>query len=65
MPTRDTSVSRWRRPFNEAAGVDPADARRLPGYGGYGGGSFNEAAGVDPADAAHGENLAVVGPTLQ
>ena len=38
--------------FNEAAGVDPADASPRCGSTGADGHCFNEAAGVDPADAS-------------
>ena len=37
--------------FNEAAGVDPADARPRASYRRTSRRRFNEAAGVDPADA--------------
>ena len=46
-----STVERPKSRFNEAAGADPADARRQPGYAQLVEARFNEAAGADPADA--------------
>ena len=64
MPGRSGAADWASCGFNEAAGVDPADARPDPRRERSRHG-FNEAAGVDPADAYIVWDAAIVAAKLQ